>query len=284
MRRAIIEWEYEAVPLSPTGQFDVVNTTLVSLTLADADIPQEVIGEILAALPSRAFGIVLYGSIARGDSSSTSDIDLLLISDDHETTRSVGRVNVTTYDEDQFRSADGTIFGMHVARDGLVLHDAGGVAKAIDLFGDVDVLRVERRLAELASLLDLPEAERRRHLPGFIRHARYVLRTAIYLAALKAGQPCFSVAELAERAGDPGLVKLLSSHPAVQGEPTWELLEELRRRVDAIAPPSFEAEFETLHDAIVGLGVTHPDVSDAAVMILNRRSSDPYAVIPRVIL
>jgi predicted nucleotidyltransferase len=272
------------VPLAPLGQCDVVNPTRVSRKLADALIPHEVISEVLAALPTRAFGIVLYGSVARGDSSSISDIDLLLISDDHETTRAVGRVNITTYDEDQFRSADGTIFGMHVARDGLVLHDAGGVAKAINLFGGVDVLRVERRLAELASLLDLPEAERRLHLPGFIRHARYVLRTAIYLAALKAGQPCFSVGELAERAGDPGLVNLLSSHPVVQGEPTWELLEELRHRVRSIAPPSFESEFETLHDAIVGLGAAHPDVSDAAVMILNRRSSDPYAVIPRVIL
>lgn len=272
------------MPLVPIGQFDLVNVTLVSQKLADAGVTREVIGEILAALPTRAFGIVLYGSVARGDSSSTSDIDLLLISDDHETTRSVGRVNVTTYDEDQFGSADGTIFGMHVARDGLVLHDAGGVANAIANFGEVDLLRAERRLSDLASLLDLPKAELWRHLPGFVRHARYVLRTATYLAALKAGQPCFSVSELAERAGDPGLVKLLSSHPAVQGEPTWEMLEELRQRVRATTGPSFEIEFETLHDAIVGLGLSHPDVSDAAVMILDRRSSDPYAVIPRVIL
>lgn len=268
----------------PIGQYEIVNTALVSRKLADARVPRDVIGEILAALPSRALGIVLYGSVARGDSSPTSDIDLLVVSDDHETTRSVGRVNVTTYDENQFRSADGTIFGMHVARDGLVLHDAGGVTKAITSFGEVDVLRAERRLSDLATLLDLPEGERLRNLAGFVRHARYVLRTATYLAALKAGQPCFSVTELADRAGDPELVKLLSSHPTVQGEPTWEVLEELRRRVRAIAAPSFDIEFETLHDAIVGLGVTHADVSDAAVMILDRRPSDPYAAIPRVIL
>lgn len=261
-----------------------VNAALVSQTLTDADVPSKVRIEILAALPCQATGIVLYGSMARGDSSSTSDIDLLIISDDHETTRSVGRVNITTYDEDQFRSADGTIFGMHVSRDGVVLHDAGGIAESIASFGEVDVNRVERRLSELAVLLDLPEAEIRRYLPGFIRHARYVLRTATYLAALRAGQPCFSVSELAARAHDPELVKLLSSHPAVQGEPTWEVLEELRRRVRAATAPVLELAFETLHDAIVGLGPTHVDVSDAAIMILNRRSSDPYTVIPRVIL
>lgn len=272
------------MPLARFIQPDQVDPLLVSQTLSDANVPGKVTQEILAALPNQATGIVLYGSMARGDSSPTSDIDLLVISDDHETTRSVGRVNITTYDENQFRSADGTIFGMHVSRDGLILHDAGGIAQSIASFGEVDVTRAERRLSELSALLDLPDAEIRRHLPGFIRHARYVLRTATYLAALIAGQPCFSVSELAERADDPALVNLLSSHPTVQGAPTWEVLEELRRRAREVTTPVLELEFETLHDAIVGLGATHPDISDAAIMILNRRSSDPYAVIPRVIL
>lgn len=272
------------MPPSPIVPYDFVDKSRVSQQLAASGVAGDVIGEILAALPHRAVGIVLYGSVARGDSSPTSDIDMLVISDDHETTRAVGRVNITTYDEEQFRSADGTIFGMHVARDGVILHDADNVGKAIAEFGEVDTARVRRRLSGLAALLDLPEAERRQHLPGFIRHARYVLRTATYLAALETGDPCFSVKELAERAADPMLLTLLSSHPAVQGEPTWEVLVELRRRVRIAAAPSSKLDFETLHDAIVGLGASNPDVADAALMILNRRPSDPYAVIPRVIL
>lgn len=240
--------------------------------------------EIIEALPREAIGVVLYGSVARGDSSSTSDIDLLIISNEHKTTRSVGRANVTTYDEDQFRSAAGSIYGMHLARDSVVLHDSGNVEQMISEFGEVDGPRATRRVAQLAMLLELPEAELRLHLPGFVRHARYVLRTATYLEALKVGEPCFSVAELAERANDPELLSLLSSHPDVQGEPNWQVLIELRRRLRAIVPAVAAIEYETLADTIVGFATTQPDISDAAILILNRGSSDPYAVIPRVIL
>ena len=272
------------MPLAAFRKHDHVDKTAVSQRLIDAGVPGQFHEEILEAMPADAVGVVLYGSVARGDISAASDIDLLVISDDHETTRAVGRANVTIYDEDQFRSAAGTLYGMHIARDGVVLHDSGDISGTIATFGDVEVRRVQRRLSQLAMLMELPDGALRSHLPGFIRHARYVLRTATYLAALEEGKPCFSVSELAERAGDPELVALLSSHLSVQGEPTWEVLMELRQRVREQAASERAIEFETLADAIVGYAQILPDVSDSGILILNRRSSDPYAVIPRVIL
>lgn len=272
------------MPLAAFGHNARVDKGAVLQRLRDAHVNSQFHEEIIEALPFVAVGIILYGSVARGDTSANSDIDLLVLGDDHETTRAVGRVNVTTYDEDQFQSAAGTIYGMHIARDGIVLHDSGNVARTIADFGEVDAGRVQRRLSELARLLEFPDEELRSHLPGFIRHARYVLRTATYLEAFSDGEPCFSVRELAERARDPDLVSLLSSHAPVQGEATWAVLMELRRRVRMKAAPIRAMEFDTLADAIVGHAEELPDLSDAAILILNRRSSDPYAVIPRVIL
>lgn len=261
----------------------VVRDDLIA-ALEEVRIESDVRAEILDALPPRARGIVLYGSMARGDVSDESDIDVLVVSDVPASTTATGRVNVATYDEAQFASAAGTLFGMHVARDGILLHDSGGVRETMQQFGLVDIDRLGERLRRLAVLLALPRDEVRAHLPGFIRHARYVLRTATYLSALRMGEPCFSVRELAARFDDPMLEMLLSSHPNVQGPDSPEIFDELHSRIRAELADIPSPQFATLADAIVGYGVVWPEVSEAALLLLNRQSSDPYSIIPRVIL
>lgn len=239
---------------------------------------------LIRALPDRAVGVVLYGSQARGDATSVSDVDLLVVADHHSPSRAVDIVNVATYDVEQFESARGTLFGMHVARDGLVLHDAGGLQSMIESFGPIDTEQLWKRLSALASILKLPFKEQLANLPGFVRHARYVLRTATYAQAIGDGNPCFSVAELSERFNDPNLKVLLSSHPDVQGPPSTETLKELARRVMAVVPNVADPVHSSLADLIVAEQATRPELADSAVMILGRSGDGPYTEIPRVIL
>ncbi|WP_170207466.1 nucleotidyltransferase domain-containing protein [Subtercola boreus] len=239
--------------------------------------------EIVVALPTRAVGVILYGSYARGDYTASSDIDLLAVSQHPGSTIASGRANLSTYDLEQFATAIHTLFGAHLARDAVVLHDSDGVViDQLATFGGIDLERLWSRVRNLAKLLTLPIDEQHFRLDGFVRHARYVLRTATYARAFETGSPCFSVAELAGRFKDPDLIKLLSSHSDVQGPPTPELLYELRVRIETLSGEIESLAAETLTDVIVEFDDT--DLGDAAILILGNHDGSPYTIIPRVIL
>lgn len=251
--------------------------------LSARGIPEAAIDEILAAFPLQSVAVILYGSYARGDYSKDSDIDLLAVADIPRPTRAFGRVNVSTYEPRQLGSAGGTLFGTHLARDGVLLYDeSGAVARQLASFGDIDLELVWDRVRNLARLLTLPLTEQESRLDGFVRHARYVLRTATYARAYSPGPPCFSVTELSERFEDPELRTLLSSHPSVHGPSTLATLAELRDRIEALLGGIEPIGLDSITDVIVEFDET--DLGDAAMLILGNRDGSPYTIIPRVIL
>lgn len=260
-----------------------VSEVRVRTVLRNRDVPELAIEKIAAAVPQTAIGVILYGSYARGDYTEASDIDLLVVDDAPRRTKSVGLANVSTYDLAQFCSANHTLFGAHLARDGVVLHDAEGlVADQLSSFGEIHLDRLWDRVANLARLLTLPQQEQIARIEGFVRHARYVLRTATYARAYQSGQPCFSVAELAERFGDPALQNLLSSHPEVHGSPTIAVLGELRTRIERLIGTIEPLNFDSVADVIVAFDET--DLGDSAILLLGNHDGSPYTIIPRVIL
>lgn len=277
-------WNYMSVMDSRLNGPSPVDRGAVLFALESKGIATAFHEEIVNALPSRAIGVLLYGSVARGDVSPESDIDLLVVADRPSRTQGIGRVNRTTYEPAQLASASGTLFGLHINRDSVVLHDAGGVATAISEFGPIDVPRLKLRLARLSLLLELSYSDIEENLSGLVRHARYVLRTATYLVAIEHEQPCFSVSELADRFADPELRVLLSSHSQVQGPPSMQVFFELRERVRSIVGTALKASYTSLKDAAIGYGSEWPEVGDAATLILSQEGSDSYTTIPRVIL
>jgi len=241
---------------------------------------------VLDVLPPEAVGVVLYGSVARGDSKSHSDIDVLVVGAQHRRTRTVGNISVSTYGPAQLSRAKGTLFGMHLARDGKILHDSSEFTEdALQAFGPVDAGAVISKVRKIAVALHSDDISRQRYLPGLVRLARYLLRTTLYTTALQTGPPCFSLDGLAERFGDPTLPVLLSSHEAVHGPPTVDKLDELVARLERSLGAIGQNPYLSLEALIVGEWDRYPDAANAALLALSTSHQDlPYAEIPRIVL
>lgn len=252
--------------------------------LGELHVPPATVAALVASKAvTSAIGIVLYGSYARGDHESSSDVDLLVVADRPGGSRKLGVANVATYTATQLASARGSLFGMHLARDGRVLHDTDNlVADLLSSMGEPDPVVLFQRIRHLAAVLD---GERTDHLGGRIRVARYLLRTAVYVAALADGEPCFSVRELAERANEPGLVSILATDVKAAPVPTTEVLDDLLARLGDIVGPVASDPHGGLRNLIVAEWFDDPARATLGVLVLaGDRDELDYTALAKVIL
>jgi hypothetical protein len=166
----------------------------------------------LKLIPLDSLGLLIYGSRARGDYTPTSDLDLLALVQTPQGSRASSGVSVSCYTLGQMQSARATLFGMHLARDGVILADpSGALDSVLSQMGEPDPSQLMERVRHFSAILDVSESELSHYYSGLMRLGRYLLRTAIYGLALQGGRPCFSVRELAVRFSQPELVDLLAS-------------------------------------------------------------------------
>jgi len=200
--------------------------------LSGIGVPKHLVRAALSIVPTDAIGILVYGSRARADYVQGSDLDLLALINQSGGSKTYEKVNMSCYTPAQLDSASGTLFGMHIRRDSIVLADTNCQLKnLIDSLEDPDPSQLLLRVRHFSAILDASATDLDLHLAGLCRLARYLLRTAIYSIALAEGRPCFSVRELAGRFAQPELVTLLSSDPDVVAEPSMREFEELCRRL-----------------------------------------------------
>ena len=248
-------------------------------------VPDALIAQAWAIVGGPALGLLLYGSWARRDAGKLSDLDLLLLSDVRSNFRTTGKVSVALYTSAQLREARRTLYGLHLARDGVILHDSvGELANIISTFSSPDADDLLRRVREFAVILDVTNDDRLRYLHGLTQVARYLLRTATYALALQEGEPCFSVDELARRFHQPELAMLLSSHPEVYPRPTLGVLADLTNRLTSAVGPLPTNPYGSLHALIVATSTADSDISHLATFALGVDESLPYSEIPKVIL
>jgi len=139
-------------------------------------------------------------------------------------------VSLSFYTEEQLRKGTGSLFAAHLKRDAQVLTDQSGeLTGLITELGELDALRLMSRVYSLCAVLGSLDWDLPKYLPGLLREAKYLLRSALYGKAIMEGRMCFSVRELATRYDDPDLVELLSSRPS--GEAT---ILELRGCIDGL--------------------------------------------------
>lgn len=230
-----------------------------------------------------AVGVVLYGSYGRGDFSDASDVDLLVVADRPRGSTQVGVASVSVYTADQLAGVSGTLFGMHLARDGKVLHDVGGsVSALLDSMTDPDPALMFGRIRHLGAVLD---GDPSNHLGGRTKVVRYLLRTAVYVAALAAGEPCFSVSELARRAGEPELEQLLASRFDLTYVPSVEEFADLLGRLIGVVGPLDGNPHSDLRNLVVAEWWEDRDLATLGVLALSGSAEAlDYTALAKVIL
>lgn len=260
----------------------------LAAALRSLDLDMVEVEGVLERIGERSLGVLLYGSRARGDFLPSSDFDLLrLTTDTTIPTFKVGRASVSSYTKGQLLSADGTLFGTHLKRDGRILVDPNGyLASFLELVVPADAEELLRRVQRYSVLLDLPEPEKEAHRSGLVRLARYLLRTAVYAQAMKDGKACFSVRELATRFADEDLATLLASDPAVTGPPTLSLLEELTDRLENVVGQFPRNRYQTLQALAVALWDSDRNLAALAIRAGDEEEVDSldYSDLPKVLL
>lgn len=260
----------------------------VDRRLTDLGVPASLrseLGEVFSKQPVEA--ALLYGSWARGDADEDSDLDLVLVERNagHSTVLA-GQLSVARYNSRELSDLSGTLFGFHLVRDGIILHDTDDqLVQALAAIHPPEPGSVIARVRSLAQVLDVSAAERIKYIEGLTKVARYLLRTAMYAQALDEEAPCFSVRELAARNNDPALVAVLSSHESVRPAASVEVLDDICGRLAAVIGELQSNPFGTLHGLIEGSWVDSRELSNFATLVLAGEGDElPYDELPRVTL
>jgi Nucleotidyltransferase domain len=261
--------------------------SLVDEKLADLGVPDPMRTELRTKVDGHGDALLLYGSWARGDADADSDLDVLLLHTNASFPRDGGgKVSLAQHDPRQLKELSGTLFGYHLARDGMILSDPNRtLTRALASILPPTRGSVISRIRSLTPVLDLPDADRQAYIEGLTKVARYLLRSAMYAQALDDGQPCFSVREIAARRHDPALVTVLSSHPGIRPPATTETFDDLCRRLTEIIGSLEPNSYCDLHGLVEETWTDKRELSNFATLVLAEGDDElPYDELPKVTL
>lgn len=258
----------------------------IEAALAARHVPPALRSELRAKLSGRYDGLLLYGSWARGDADGDSDLDTLVLNFRGIRPSRGGRVSVADYDDTSLCDVNKTLFGFHLVRDGLILFDPA--SRLAEILAGIEAPlpgAVIDRVRSLTPVLDISNKDLDRYIEGLGQVARYLLRSALYAEALDAGEPCFSVREIADRKSDPDLATVLSSHETVRPTASPAVFHDLTARLASVIGPLLPNPYGDLHGLIEGSWKHERELSNFATLALSDgRDELPYDELPKVTL
>jgi predicted nucleotidyltransferase len=165
------------------------------LDLPQGDADGVSISEVMSALLGPSLAVMLYGSRARGNSRSDSDVDVLQVVSNNPRSYSDGRVNIAAYTPSHLAwlAERGSLFIRHLCDEGVILRDKTGILAGLlkKYRKPANYLSLKRELAVIFAAIS--DAEVDTVWPGVTRLAIYATRTALYVRADEIGELSFDV-------------------------------------------------------------------------------------------
>lgn len=167
--------------------------------------------EIYSSLKGDFTTLILFGSYARGDQSSKSDLDILQVTDldlkSYSFVLGELKVNVSVYKPEvlEKRAKNGDSFVCHILNEGLVLRDDGFVNRLHSLWEKPS--KPDRKwLIATFHRLCVKSHVYYNNSSDFMRSLLYILRSFLYQEEAQRDKPTFSIKEIEKSRNIPGLV------------------------------------------------------------------------------
>lgn len=216
---------------------------------------------------------MLYGSRARGDAGTDSDVDLLVLSGEPREPYQDGPVSVTVYTPKQLRRMceAGSLFALHLVMEGQILDDPSGILReTLETYrAPVSYRALIDEVTAAAKILDLNTAQIAKNPVGLTRLALYLVRTtAITRYIEETGNAAFSLDVIAAGLELPKLPELFAGR---EDSGNLDVDRCVRSRVmlaELLGSP-ISNPYHSVEALAVNLERTHPTASRLALRILG---------------
>jgi len=250
------------------------------MTMTETFSRDEAIAQAQSYISGDYTALVLFGSYARGDPGGSSDIDVLQVVREQRPSYRVGLVNVSVYTEEHLLAmADrGSLFVLHLLREGVVIYDPGQFLTALrSRFRQPESYEQFRKeVCAASALLDVDEDTYLRRWSGLYALADNLLRSLVYSLAHDKGETSFSLTRVSRFLGDERIVHAHEIRERAASTPDLNAYREMKDLISYYCGGESKNPFGSIEALIVNsLGVS--DLTVVLGLRLLNESGAPIA-------